>query len=150
MKEGDFFMAMSVGTAVGYLDLDTSKFQNALKTAGQQLKGFTDSSTSTVDKITSLGSGLKTLGSNMSKYVTVPLAGTGAASVKTAADFEKSMDNVSALSGATGDDLKKLENLAREMGSTTQFSASEAADALITRAAIKKFIVKNTGLKLES
>ena len=123
-------MAMSVGTAVGYLDLDTSKFQNALKTAGQQLKGFTDSTTSTGDKMTSLGAGLKTVGSNMSKYVTVPLAGIGAASVKTAADFEKSMDNVSALSGATGDDLKKLENLAREMGSTTQFSASEAADAL--------------------
>ena len=143
-------MAMSVGTVVGYLDLDTSKFQSGLKTATNQLKGLTDSSKTTSDKFTSLGSGLKTLGQNMSTYVTLPLAGIGAASVKTAADFEKSMDNVSALSGATGDDLKKLENLAREMGSTTQFSASEAADALITRAAIKKFIVKNSGLKLES
>ena len=123
-------MAMSVGTAVGYLDLDTSKFQNALKTAGQQLKGFTDSTTSTGDKMTSLGAGLKTVGSNMSKYVTVPLAGIGAASVKTAADFEKSMDNVAALSGATGDDLKALEDIAKEMGATTQFSASECADAL--------------------
>ena len=143
-------MAMSVGTVVGYLDLDTSKFQSGLKTAANQLKGFTDNTKTTGDKFTSLGSGLKTLGQNMSTYVTLPLVGIGAASVKTAADFEKSMDNVSALSGATGDDLKKLENLAREMGSTTQFSASEAADALITRAAIKKFIVKNSGLKLES
>ena len=143
-------MAMSVGTAVGYLDLDTSKFQNALKTAGQQLKGFTDSTTSTGDKMTSLGAGLKTVGSNMSKYVTVPLAGIGAASVKTAADFEKSMDNVAALSGATGDDLKALEDISKQMGATTQFSASECADALVTRAAIKKFIVKNSGLKLES
>ena len=150
MKEGDFFMAMSVGTAVGYLDLDTSKFQNALKTAGQQLKGFTDNTASTGDKMTSLGAGLKTVGSNMSKYVTVPLAGIGAASVKTAADFEKSMDNVAALSGATGDDLKALEDIAKQMGATTQFSASECADALVTRAAIKKFIVKNSGLKLES
>ena len=51
-------MAMSVGTAIGYLDLDTSKFQSALKTASSQLKGFTDSSKSTGDRITSL-SGLK-------------------------------------------------------------------------------------------
>ena len=123
-------MAMSVGTVVGYLDLDTSKFQNGLKTATQQLKGLTDSSKTTSDKFTSLGSGLKTLGQNMSTYVTLPLAGIGAASVKTAADFEKSMSNVSALSGATGKDLEDLENIAKEMGATTQFSASEAADAL--------------------
>ena len=48
-------MAMSVGNAIGYLDLDTSKFQSALKTASSQLKGFTDSSKSTGDRITSLG-----------------------------------------------------------------------------------------------
>ena len=68
-------MAMSVGTAIGYLDLDTSKFQSALKTASSQLKGFTDSSKSTGDRITSLGSGLKTMGQNMTKYVTTPLTG---------------------------------------------------------------------------
>ena len=123
-------MAMSVGTAIGYLDLDTSKFQNALKTASSQLKGFTDSSKSTGDRITSLGSGLKTMGQNMTKYVTTPLTGLGTASVMTAATFEKSMSNVQALSGATGKDLEDLTNIAKEMGAKTQFSASEAADAL--------------------
>ena len=123
-------MAMSVGTAIGYLDLDTSKFQSALKTASSQLKGFTDSSKSTGDRITSLGSGLKTMGQNMTKYVTTPLTGLGTASVMTAATFEKSMSNVQALSGATGKDLEDLTNIAKEMGAKTQFSASEAADAL--------------------
>ena len=123
-------MAMSVGTAIGYLDLDTSKFQNALKTASSQLKGFTDSSKSTGDRITSLGSGLKTMGQNMTKYVTTPLTGLGTASVMTADTFEKSMSNVQALSGATGKDLEDLTNIAKEMGAKTQFSASEAADAL--------------------
>ena len=123
-------MAMSVGTAIGYLDLDTSKFQNALKTASSQLKGFTDSSKSTGDRITSLGSGLKTMGQNMTKYVTTTLTGIGTASVMTAATFEKSMSNVQALSGATGKDLEDLTNIAKEMGAKTQFSASEAADAL--------------------
>lgn len=45
-------------------------------------------------------------------------------------NFESSMSNVKALSGATGKDLEMLEKTARKYGSTTQFSASEAADAL--------------------
>lgn len=44
--------------------------------------------------------------------------------------FESSMSNVAALSGATGDSLQMLEDTAREYGATTQFSASQAADAL--------------------
>ena len=44
--------------------------------------------------------------------------------------FESSMSNVAALSGATGDQLAQLEETAREFGATTQFSATEAADAL--------------------
>jgi len=45
-------------------------------------------------------------------------------------EFDKSMSNVAALSGATGDELQMLRDTAKEFGSTTQFSASEAADAL--------------------
>ena len=44
--------------------------------------------------------------------------------------FETSMSKVSALSGATGDDLATLEAKARELGASTTFSASQAADAL--------------------
>ena len=40
------------------------------------------------------------------------------------------MSKVSALSGATGDDLATLEAKARELGASTTFSASQAADAL--------------------
>lgn len=44
--------------------------------------------------------------------------------------FDKSMSNVAALSGATGEELQMLRDTAKEFGSSTQFSASEAADAL--------------------
>ncbi|MCB6760057.1 phage tail tape measure protein [Adlercreutzia equolifaciens] len=44
--------------------------------------------------------------------------------------FETSMSKVSALSGATGDELAALEAKARELGASTTFSASQAADAL--------------------
>lgn len=44
--------------------------------------------------------------------------------------FDKSMSNVAALSGATADELQLLRDTAKEYGSATQFSASQAADAL--------------------
>lgn len=62
--------------------------------------------------------------------VTAAVAGIGAAAVKTTADFDESMSNVSAISGATGDDFDKLRAKAREMGAETKFSASDAADAM--------------------
>jgi len=58
------------------------------------------------------------------------VAGLGAAAVKTSADFDSSMSQVAAVSGATGKDFDALRDKAREMGSKTKFSASEAADAM--------------------
>lgn len=43
--------------------------------------------------------------------------------------FDSSMSQVGAVSGATAEDLQKLRDKAQEMGSTTKFTASEAADA---------------------
>ncbi|MCD8206457.1 MAG: phage tail tape measure protein, partial [Bacteroidales bacterium] len=50
--------------------------------------------------------------------------------INTAADFEKEMSNVEALSGATGEELENLTAIAQEMGATTSFTASEAAEGL--------------------
>lgn len=62
--------------------------------------------------------------------VTGAVVGLAGAAVKTAADFEASMSNVQAISGATADEMAVLEEKAREMGAKTKFSASEAADAM--------------------
>lgn len=43
--------------------------------------------------------------------------------------FDSSMSQVGAISGATGDELTQLRDKAKEMGSTTKFTATEAADA---------------------
>jgi hypothetical protein len=56
-------------------------------------------------------------------------AGIGT-SVKIAANFEQAMARVKAVSGATDEQLAQLENTARELGATTQFSASEAAEGM--------------------
>ena len=52
------------------------------------------------------------------------------ASVKVGAAFEAEMSKVSAISGATGDELSQLTEKAKEMGATTKFSASESAQAM--------------------
>lgn len=51
-------------------------------------------------------------------------------SINTGMEFETSMSKVQALSGASADQLGALESKARELGASTTFSASEAADAL--------------------
>ncbi|WP_304508914.1 phage tail tape measure protein, partial [Anaerotignum sp.] len=52
------------------------------------------------------------------------------AAIRVGSDFESSMSKVAAISGATGDDLQALSDKAKEMGATTQFSATQSADAL--------------------
>ena len=64
-------------------------------------------------------------------------AGLGLAAVSfgkqvllTGANFETGMNRVKAVSGATGDQFEALRAQAKELGATTQFSATEAADAM--------------------
>lgn len=57
------------------------------------------------------------------------IAGIGA-SVKVAADFEQSMAKVKAISGSTAAEFKLQEAAARDMGKSTMFSASEAAEGM--------------------
>lgn len=123
-------MSVNVGTAVGYLDLDASKFKAGLKDAQSTLSEFTNSSNNAGTRFEALGSSLKTVGSTITTAVSLPLLALGAGAIKTASDFEAGMSKVSALSGATGDDLKMLEDKAREMGSTTKYSSTESAEAL--------------------
>lgn len=72
---------------------------------------------------------MSTVGSTLTKNVTLPLAGIGAASLKVATDFESGMAEVKAISGATGEDFKKLSDKAKQMGATTKFSATQASEA---------------------
>lgn len=76
------------------------------------------------------GEKLKTTGKTLSKYVTVPLTAVGAASVKTGLDFDEAMSQVAATLGVTVDEVDELRKYALLMGSTTSFSATEAAEAL--------------------
>lgn len=88
-------------------------------TIGKSLQGF--------DKI---GKRAKKFGRTMTMAVTLPVLALGASAISTAANFETSMNRVQNLTGATGKQLGGLENQARELGATTQFSATQAAKAM--------------------
>ena len=61
---------------------------------------------------------------------TAGVTALGAAAIKVGSDFEAGMSQVQAISGASGEDLEKLKNKAKEMGAATKFSATESAEAL--------------------
>ena len=106
--------------------------ENELK----NLEAQANESATALQKIAADGEKLKTMGDNVTEVgkkflpVTAAVTGLGTVAVKTAADFDSSMSKVAAVSGATGKDFDALKDKAREMGSKTKFSASEAADAM--------------------
>lgn len=118
-----------MGSAVGYLLLDTTGFKDGIKGAIGQLKVFKDEEATTSDKLTGLGNAFTGAGKVLTKNLTVPLVGLGTVAVNTTATFDSSMSKVQAISGAVGDDFDRLREKAKEMGAKTKFSASEAADA---------------------
>lgn len=78
-----------------------------------------------------MGKSVTSLGQSMSVGITAPLVAAGAAMFKTFADFESVIVEIGARTGATADEMKKLSDFAIEMGRTTAFSATEAAQALL-------------------
>lgn len=93
-------------------DLDTSAAQKAMKTfgkiAGVGLKG-------TVAAVTA---------------VSGAISAVGGFAIKTGAEFESAMSRVQAISGATGKEFDALKRQAMELGASTAFSASEAAEGM--------------------
>ncbi|HFQ1825792.1 TPA: phage tail tape measure protein [Staphylococcus aureus] len=61
-------------------------------------------------KLTKMGDGLKSIGKGMMIGVTAPVLGIAAASGKAFAEVDKGLDTVTQATGATGGELKKLQN----------------------------------------
>ena len=81
------------------------------------------------EKLRDVGSAIEGAGRKLMP-VTAAVGGLSAAAVKVASDFDSAMSQVAAVSGAAGKELDALRDKAREMGSKTKFSASEAAEAM--------------------
>lgn len=117
---------MATETLSVKITANASSFSSALNQMNSDLSKMS----SQFSGLNKLGDGMKSVGKKLTMGLTVPIAGMGAVSANTAMNFEAGMNKVSAISGATGKDLDKLSNLAKDMGAKTKFSASESAEAL--------------------
>lgn len=98
-------------------------FGKAMEEVGGKVQGVGN-------KIKDAGGKISSVGRDLTMKLTTPIVGIGAAASKLGIDFEKSMSEVQAVSGATGEELEQLEKAARDAGATTDKSARDAADAL--------------------
>ena len=88
-------MAINAGTVYGELDLKTGKYEQGMKRAQSKMESF--------------GKGMEKVGMGLTTKVTLPLVGLGAAVTKVAMDFDSSMAEVRAISGASGKQFELLE-----------------------------------------
>lgn len=95
----------------------TGSFRNAQNAATQSVNNFSGGLPNLLGKLKMLAGA-------------VVAVGTAFDGIKTAADFESSMSRVAALSSASAGDLAKLTTKAKELGASTVFSASQAAEGM--------------------
>lgn len=125
---------IDIGSAVGYLMLDTSGFKKGFNSALNDLQIFESETATTNDKLKGLGSAMNSIGSQLSTKVTLPIVGVGVAATKMSADFNQAMSGVKAISGATGSEFEALREKALELGAATAFSSQEVAAGMIEMA----------------
>lgn len=104
-----------------------SSFGSTIKAAQGQLEEF-GNKTANLGSV--IGAGMVSVGSTLTKAVTVPLAGIGIAALKVGSDFESQMSRVKSISGATGDSFDALKQQAIDLGAKTAFSAKESAQGM--------------------
>lgn len=91
------------------------------------LKQFSTQMQNASRDIGKLSNKMSSVGKSLSLGLTAPIVGLGVAATKTFADFEQEMAKVLAISGATTDQFKALNDSAKTLGATTRFTASEVA-----------------------
>lgn len=102
---------LDLGSAVGYLLLDTSGFESGFKSAMSGFKTFAKSSKSFDDRITGLGKGFTAAGSAMTTGLTVPILGAGSAMLYAANDFETALKSIQSNTGATEGSMEKFRDV---------------------------------------
>ena len=110
---------MTLFELVAKLVLDTNEYSEGMQRSMSLAEGF--------------GDGMKKVGKLATAAfgaAEVAVAAFAKSSVDTGMKFDSAMSQVAATMGTTVDQIGELRDFAQEMGRTTAFSASEAADAM--------------------
>lgn len=103
-------------------NFDTTKMSNDLKESSQNLDNLGGTLEVVGGKLNSAGNTLIGL--------SAPILAFAGYATKAGIDFEQGMAKVQAISGATGSELQELTNKAKEIGESTQWSATQASEGL--------------------
>lgn len=129
-------MANEIGTAYIQILPTTKGIQSALsaqmsapiaaagKKAGSEL-GSTISST-----LTSVGGKMQSVGKGLTKHVTAPIAAVGAASIKAFNEVKDGLNIVAQKTGATGKELKAMQDASRNLAKTMPTTFADAGTAI--------------------
>lgn len=117
-----------LGTARGQIRLDVN--EQDFKKARREVEGVGKAGKTSGQRMQRFGKQAQTTGKTMNRRVTAPIAGLATAVVGTAAKFESSMNRVKAVTSANAEEMEKMEGVAQKLGSTTEFSASQAAEGM--------------------
>ena len=114
---------MADGKVVYEIRGDNSKFQSDVNQTEQIAKSKTSAIGGFAKAaVVGIGAAVTAVGAGMAKF--------SADAIGVGSDFDKSMSQVAATMGVTADQIGNLRDFAMDMGATTAFSATEAADAL--------------------
>lgn len=109
-------MAVKVGDLFVELGLKLNKFSKGIEDMQKGLKDVADD--------------MKNVGATMTATITAPIVGMGVAALSAFGNFEQGMNRVRAVTQQSGAAFEAMNQTALELGRTTQFSASQAADAM--------------------
>jgi len=116
-----------MGTEITSISTGLVALENKMKSAAV---GMSSSFGGALSTLKQMPAEMKYLGAGLALGVTAPILAFGKAATTTFSNFDDTMRQVAAVTGATGEKFTELTALAREMGETTSFKASEAAEAM--------------------
>ncbi|QCY64989.1 phage tail tape measure protein [Bacillus thuringiensis] len=114
--------AANAGEVRARLVLDNSQFRQGVQQARSDMQGLGQGANTTAQGMSQLATASAVVGTTM-------VAAIGA-SVGAAANFEQGMARVKAISNATDSEFAALSPTAKDLGASTQFSATQAAEGL--------------------
>ena len=106
-----------------------NKYEESLKDVTNQIKGHSAQLKEWGDKLKNVGGKMQSLGGTLTKSVTAPIMGVGAASVVAWKEVDEGLDIVTKKTGATGEALEDMQNRTRNIAKTmpTDFATAGAA-----------------------
>jgi TP901 family phage tail tape measure protein len=130
-------------------------YQRELIATQEKIKGLKEVSHPVANELEAFGEKAKTSGQKIAGAgekmlpATVAIGGVGAAAVKTASDFETSMSQTAGALNVPMDKMGSLRDLAMKMGADTQFSATEAGNAMteLAKGGLTEADIKGGALK---